>query len=103
MRAEALAPPSKLVLQPQEPPLDDPDSCNRFVPGVDKPFLATPGAIHEFGQVAVLACLRILQTKAMQHRGIDYLQVFETPDGSRLWFIEDGEGGAITALLPEEY
>ena len=35
--------------------------------------------------------------------GIDYLQVFETPDGARLWFIEDGEGGAITALLPEEY
>ncbi len=99
--ATALKP--RLELKPQEPPLDDPDSCNRFVPRQDKPFLATPGAIHTFGQDTVFACLRILQAKAMQHDGIDYLQVFISPDGARLWFIEDGEGGAITALLPEEY
>ena len=67
---------SALELKPQEVPLDDPDSCNRLVPRQDKPFLATPGAIHEFGQDTVFACLRILQAKAAQHDGIDYLQVF---------------------------
>ena len=41
--------------------------------------------------------------KLLSEYGIDYLQVFESEEGSRLWFIEDGEGGAITALLPEEY
>ena len=34
-----------LALQPQEPPLDHRDSCNRFCPLPDKPFLATPRAI----------------------------------------------------------
>ncbi len=103
LRAEATMSLSKLVLLSQEPPLDDPVSFNRFTPSPDKPFCATPGAIDEFGHVAIAACLLILQKKATQHGGIDYLQVFETPDGARLWFIEDGEGGAITALLPEEY
>jgi hypothetical protein len=42
--------------------------------------------------------------KAHQHGGIDYLQVFEDEETwDRLWFIEDGDGGAIAALLPEEY
>jgi hypothetical protein len=45
-----------------------------------------------------------LQAKAVEHRGLDYLQVFEDPvKGARLWFMEDGEGGAITALLPSDY
>ncbi len=35
--------------------------------------------------------------------GSPALPYFISPDGARLWFIEDGEGGAITALLPEEY
>ena len=53
---------------------------------------------------AILGCLQILQAKAEEHRGLDYLQVFV--DSSRrepLWFIEDGGGGAITALLPSDY
>ena len=69
----------------------------------DKPFFATPGAIEKFSHETIIACLRVLQQKAEEHNGIDYLQVFESADGDRLWFIEDGEGGAITALLPEEY
>ena len=92
-----------LELKPQEPPLNHPDSCNHFQPRPDKPFLATPGAIERFGYETIIACLRVLQQNATRHNGIDYLQVFETADGDRLWYIEDGEGGAITALLPEEY
>ena len=93
----------RLELKPQEPPLDDPDSSNRFQPRPDKPFLATPGVIERYGHETIVACLRVLQQRASEHNGIDYLQVFESADGDRLWFIEDGEGGAITALLPEEY
>ncbi len=93
----------RLELTPQEPPLDHPDSCNRFLPSQDKPLLATPGAIEQFSLETIVACLRVLQQKAAQHDGIDYLQVFESPEGERLWFIEDGEGGAITAMLPEDY
>ena len=93
----------RLELKPQEPPLDHPDSCNRFQPRPDKPFLATPGAIERFSHETIVACLRVLQQKALDSDGIDYLQVFESADGGRLWFIEDGDGGAITALLPEDY
>jgi hypothetical protein len=93
----------RLELKAQEPPLDHSDSCNCFQPRLDKPLLATPGAIERFGHETIVACLRVLQQKASEHNGIDYLQVFESADGDRLWFIEDGEGGAITALLPKEY
>ena len=75
-----------------------------FQPGPDKPFVATRGAVEKYQHETIIACIRILQQAAADHGGIDYLQVFESPDGGdRLWFIEDGEGGAITALLPEEY
>jgi hypothetical protein len=90
-------------LKQQEIPLDHPDSCNMFQPGPEKPFVATRGAIDKFQHETIIACLRILQQEAAKNDGIDYLQVFESPDGDRLWFIEDGEGGAITALIPEEY
>ena len=93
----------RLELKPQEPPLDHPDSCNRFQPRPDKPFLATPGAIETFSHETIIACLLVLQRKAAEHDGIDYLQVFQSADGDRLWFIEDSDGGAITALLPKDY
>jgi len=92
-----------LELKPQEPPLNHGDSCNRFQPGPDKPLLATSAAIDRYGHETIIACLALLQRKAKEHQGIDYLQVFESPNGDRLWFIEDGEGGAITAMLPEDY
>ena len=53
------------------------------------------------GYTTICECLELLQTKALQHRGLDYLQVFENPRmPENLWFIEDG---AITALLPSDY
>lgn len=88
-----------LNLQPQEIPVDDPRS-NKFFAG--KPFAATQGALRQFGELSVLACLRFLQREAMKNNGLDYLQVFKDAEGRRLWFIED-EGDSITALLPEEY
>ena len=52
----------------------------------------------------IVACWQVLRGNADQHRGIDYLQVFESDDhDENLWFIEDGPGGAITALLPSDY
>ena len=93
----------RLVLQAQEPPLDHAESCNFFQPSTAKPFVYTPAAFDAVGILAILAALRLLQARALKHGGLDYVQVFERSDGVRLWFIEDGEGGAITALLPSDY
>ena len=92
------------ILRPQEIPLNDPQSCEMFVPSADKPFVATPAAIEMYGQETILACLQLLQQSAIEYVGIDYLQVFESADRpEKLWFIEDGPGGCITALLPTDY
>jgi hypothetical protein len=91
-------------LKPQEIPLDDPDSNNMFRPGPDKPFVATPAAIEAYSHEVIVACWKLLREKAEEHGGIDYLQVFEDESKSEgLWFIEDGPGGAIIALLPSDY
>ncbi len=94
-----------LILKQQEIPFDHPESCNMFQPSAEKPFVATPAAIEEHQQGTIFQCLRILQVQAEKFNGIDYLQVFQSsePGKDELWFIEDGEGGAITALLPSDY
>ena len=76
-----------------------------FRPGPEKPFVATPAAIAAYQQETIIACLKILREQAERYNGIDYLQVFKSSDPSKedLWFIEDGEGGAITALLPSDH
>ncbi len=95
---------TKLVLRPQEIPLDDPQSKYLFQPSAAKPFVATPAALQRYGRDMIVACLQLLQRKAAEYKGIDYLQVFEgSTKGERLWFMEDDEGGAITALLPLDY
>jgi len=92
------------TLKPQEVAFDDPASCCRFQPSTAKPFLATPAAITLYGVDVIDRCLTLLQGLAGLHGGIDYLQVFEDPSKPEaLWFIEDGDGGAITALLPSDY
>ena len=93
-----------LQLKPQEISYRSKESCNFFVPSQDKPFVATRAAVEQFNPVTIIACLAELQEEARKHGGLDYLQVFESPDKSKLlWFIEDGPGGAITALLPDDY
>lgn len=75
-----------------------------FAPSQDKPFLATPAAIGMYSREVIFKCREILREKAEHHSGLDYLQVFEDDTKPEaLWFIEDGEGGAITALLPSDY
>jgi len=92
------------VLRTQEVPHDSPESCNFFQPGPDKPFVATPAAIREYQHETIIHCLGVLQEQASRFNGIDYLQVFVDIDKDEaLWFIEDGPGGAITALLPSDY
>lgn len=57
-----------------------------------------------YQQETIIQCLIILQERARDQQGIDYLQVFEDDSKPQnLWFIEDGPGGAITALLPSDY
>ena len=92
-----------LSLKPQEIPLDHPNSTCMFLPGTNKPFVATPAALKLYGDF-IVRCLAVLQAKARNHGGLDYLQVFQCPNKSEpLWFIEDGDGGAITGLLPSDY
>ena len=75
-----------------------------FRPGPDKPFVATRNAIETYSHEVILECFMLLRRKADQHNGLDYLQVFEDPDKpDALWFIEDGTGCAITALLASDY
>ena len=91
-------------LKKQEIPLDDPDSNNTFRPTSEKPFVATPAAIDMYSHEVIVACWATLRDLAHNHGGLDYLQVFEDPEKDQsLWFIEDGDGGAITALLPSDY
>ena len=75
-----------------------------FRPAPDKPFLATRAAIEMYSHEVIVACWQLLRQKADEHSGLDYLQVFEDDEHEEnLWFIEDGPGGAITALLPSDY
>lgn len=91
-------------LKPQEIPLDHPDSSCMFQPTPDKPFVATRAAIDMYTQETIVACWQVLRQLADEHQGLDYLQVFESDQHEEnLWYIEDGEGGAITALLPSDY
>jgi len=74
-----------------------------FAPSAEKPFVATAAASERYGRETILACLHVLQESAVKHGGLDYLQVFESENEEKLWFIEDGPGGAVTALLPSDY
>jgi len=93
-----------LSVNPQEIAFDHPQSRCMFQPSPQKPIVATRAAMDSFGPAVIIECLNHLQRKARKHDGLDYLQVFESRQtGDKLWFIEDGEGGAITALLPSDY
>ena len=96
-------PMEKPILLFQEIPYDDPDSRYMFQPTHEKPFVATPAAIAIYRD-SIYRCLTQLQELAVEKNGLDYLQVFEDPDRPEsLWFMEDDEGGAITALLPSDH
>jgi hypothetical protein len=91
-------------LREQEIQLSDPESIYMFRPSPDKPFVATPAAVAMYTHEQIVACLNVLRQKADQYAGLDYLQVFVDPDKPEpLWFMEDGPGGAITALLPSDH
>ena len=91
------------MLKSQENMYDHPDSKYFFLPSPSKPFVVTTADLGMYGDT-VHTCLDFLQRFARTHNGLDYLQVFTHPKKEEaLWFIEDDEGGAITALLPPEY
>jgi hypothetical protein len=96
--------PALPTLRPQEIAFENPHSRFFFQPKADLPFVATRAAFELFGVETIHRCLSQLQDLAKEHGGIDYLQVFLDPTKpENLWFIEDGPGGAITALLPSDY
>ena len=90
-----------LAWQPQEPSFDHPDSRCRFRLDGTKPVVATREALAEFSRDEILKALLLLEEKAVEHDGLDYLQSFKDELERRLWVIENDE--AITALLPEDY
>lgn len=90
----------------QEIPFDDPASSLRFEPSVANPFVMTQAAAITYGPHIIRQCLEKLRRLAQEHDGIDYLQVFEDHSDRKrepLWFIDDGDRGAITALLASDY
>jgi hypothetical protein len=75
-----------------------------FCPSDDKPFVATRAAVEAFGIGMIITGLCILQAHARERSGIHHVQVFDVHESDEpLWFIEDGPGGAINALLPSDY
>jgi len=91
-------------LRLQENSFDDPRSNYMFRPSEHKPFMATPAAVEMYGAETIRGCLTVLRLAAIEHHGLDYVQVFESHErAENLWIIEDGPSGAITALLPSDY
>lgn len=92
------------TLRDQEVPFHHPDSRHFFRPGPSQPFVATRAAIDAYSHEVIAACLLILQQRADEVGGLDYLQVFEDPGRvEELWFIEEGVAGPITVLLPSDH
>lgn len=99
-------PKGELKWKPQELAFDDP-RCRFFFDPVRKQVVATRGALAEFTGGEIARALEVLRLAAVDHGGLDYLQVFEAEDGRRLWVIEDGAPddpeGVVTVLTPAEY
>ncbi len=85
----------------QEVAFSSPESCCFFRIDGSKAVVSTPTALRLFGMEKIARVFAWLEARALEHQGLDYLQVFEDRQGHRLWVIEDGQ--AITALLPEDY
>ena len=93
-------------LKMQEIAYDAEASTYLFRPSPTKHLVTTSAAEREYGSEVICGCHAILLDLAKRHGGLDYLQVFEDQTGTKsepLWFIEDGDGGGITALLPSDY
>ena len=96
-----------MELKPQEIPVEDPRSRYMF-DGTRKRIVATQGVLADFTGGEVAQAIARLAREALDKAGLDYIQVFVTEDGRRLWVIEDGEpddviDGVITLLRPDEY
>src|SRR5688572_1245953 len=89
------------ILRLQEIPFDDPDSNCMFT---EKRLNATASAIKEYQYETIAACLLVLQEQAEIHYGIDYFQIFNSPEPGKpdLWFFENTDG-EISALLPTDF
>lgn len=67
-------------------PLDHPRSTYMFQPSEGKPLVATRAAIEIYGRATILRCFALLRSKADEHQGLDYAQVFDSDEHSEnLW------------------
>ncbi len=91
-----------LVLKSQEIPYDAPESDNMFDLVNSKRVVVTSAVADLLGDNISQAstCVRRLHEMAQEHRGLDYLQVFENDEGVDLWVIEDDE--RITVMTPSD-
>jgi len=79
----------------------------------------TRGAIELLSLPEMTQVVKLLKTAVQENNGLDYLQVFESTGGDKVWIIDalsrlmktDGsysaneirENDIVTILLPEEY
>jgi hypothetical protein len=91
-----------LQMKEQEVPATDPRSTYFLgLPG--RTLVATPGALETFTAGEISFVVSTLKERADASSGLDYLAVFDSDDGRRLFVIDDGPGGAVTLLLPSDY
>ncbi len=92
-----------LQMKEQEVPASDPRSVYFLgLPG--RTLVATPGALEAFTAGEISFAISTLKERAdASATGLDYLAVFESEDGRRLFVIDDGPDGVVTLLLPSDY
>lgn len=78
-------------------------------------FYATQGVVRELSREEIQQIYADVRNFVTQENGIDYLQVYEHPDGRKVWLIDQldeqmiasgdyaPEHNHCTMLLPEEY
>jgi len=92
---------NSLKYKQQEPAFDSPESCWHYRLDGSKFVGTTSAASVEFTREEIIGVLELLQQKAVEHNGLDYLQTFEDEEGRRLWVTENSE--AIMAMLPSDW
>ena len=63
--------------------------------------VATSALLATIDRSELYALNRLLDQAIVEHDGLDYLQVFESDSGLKVWVIDDGS--YVTWMLPSDY